>query len=208
MTHPQRTSIFSGGAVGVFEAHYAGRPGAGWETGRPQPAFVEFCAAGEFQGRLLDVGCGTGENALMTAASGIDSTGIDAAPTAIVIARRKAAERGVPVRFLEWNALRLSELDTRFDTMIDCGLYHCFDAVERPALAASLASAVVPGGRYFLMCFSDRQPGEIGPRRVTEHDIRETFRADWRLDTLERTRMDVAFDSEGAHAWLAVLTRR
>jgi SAM-dependent methyltransferase len=207
MTHAKPLPIWSGGGVGVFEAHYAGMPGAGWETGRPQPAFVGLGVAGELRGTLLDVGCGTGENVLMAAANGLAATGIDAAPTAIAIARRKAAERGIAAQFLQWDALRLPELGMRFDTMIDCGLFHCFDAHERPALAASLAAAVVPGGRYFLMCFSDRQPGDVGPRRITERELREAFSTGWTLDSLERTRIDVVFDPDGAHGWLAVLTR-
>lgn len=193
--------------VEIFEAHYAGAPGAGWETGRPQPAFVRMAAAGTFRGRLLDIGCGTGENTLMAAAAGLDATGVDAAPTGIELARRKAGERGLTARFLVWDVLDLPALGERFDTVIDCGLFHCFQDADRPALAASIAAVVPPGGRYFLMGFSDQQPGHWGPHRLSRSDIESSFTDGWRIDSLERVRMEVTFDSDGAHAWLGQLTR-
>src|SRR5919197_5557296 len=94
----------SPGAEG-FDALYAGAPP--WDIGRPQPAFLELADAGALQGRVLDVGCGTGEHALMAAARGLDATGIDAAPSAIAIAQAKARERGLSARFLVWDALDL-----------------------------------------------------------------------------------------------------
>src|SRR6266571_1053785 len=89
-----------------FEAVYAGRPP--WGIGRPQPAFVGLADAGALEGRVLDVGCGTGEHALMAAGLGLQATGIDAAPAAIAIAEGKARDRGLPARFLVWDALRLA----------------------------------------------------------------------------------------------------
>ena len=61
--------------VDIFETYYAGKPGAGWEIDGPQPAFAELARENEFRGRVLDLGCGSGENALMTAALGLDGRG-------------------------------------------------------------------------------------------------------------------------------------
>ena len=66
---------------GFFESAYEGTPP--WDIGRPQPEFVRLEAGGEIRGSVLDVGCGTGENALHMAAKGHDVWGIDGAPTAI-----------------------------------------------------------------------------------------------------------------------------
>jgi 2-polyprenyl-3-methyl-5-hydroxy-6-metoxy-1,4-benzoquinol methylase len=196
-----------GSGVDIFEAHYAGVPGAGWEIDRPQPAFVEFAKAGAFHGRILDVGCGSGENALMVAGFGHDVTGVDAAPSGIALARRKATERGIAARFLEWDALDLGALGEQFDTVLDVGLFHCFADEDRPALEKSLRAVVTPGGRYFLMCFSDRQPGSWGPRRVSKNAILTTFSDGWLVDSCEPAEIDVAFAPGTAQAWLAVLTR-
>ncbi|MEU9480706.1 class I SAM-dependent methyltransferase [Streptomyces sp. NPDC048191] len=213
MTSTQEPAPEAGAArpdsgVGIFEAHYAGAPGAGWEIGRPQPAFVELARQGSFTGRVLDVGCGSGDNALMTAELGLRTVGVDAAPSGIALARSKAAERGMSVDFLVWDALELGALGERFDTMLDCGLFHCFAPEDRPALVRSLGAALRPGGRYFLMCFSDLQPGSWGPHRVSERELRASFADGWRIDSLVRSHIAVAFAPGTAHAWLAVLTRR
>jgi len=197
-----------GSGVDIFEAYYAGRRGAGWEIHRPQPAFEHLARDGELRGRVLDLGCGSGENALMAAASGLDTTGLDAAPTAIAIASRKARERGLPARFLVHDVLDLASLNERFDTILDCGLFHCFEEVQGRQELADAVRAVTPeGARYFMMCFSDLQPGAWGPHRVTRAEIETSFTAGWRIDQLERAGMDVAFEPGTASAWYAVLTR-
>lgn len=197
------------GGVEIFERHYAGEPGAGWEIHRPQPAVRALVEQGLVRGRVLDVGCGSGENALLTAAHGLETTGVDAAPSAIRLAAGKARERGLTARFLEWDALRLADLGERFDTLIDVGLFHCFGPEDRPAVARGMAAVAAPGARCFLMCFSDRQPGTWGPQRLTEEAVRGTFtEAGWEIDTLEPARLDVAFDPGAAEAWFAAMTRR
>ena len=156
---------------------------------------------------MLDVGCGTGEHVLMAAGLGLPATGLDAAPTAIEAARRKARDRGLTARFLVWDALRLAELGERFDTVLDSGLFHVLADGDRPRFVDGLRAVVRPGGRYLMACFSERQPGLWGPRRVTQDEIRASFADGWRVDAIEPARFDVTFDPNGAHAWLASITR-
>jgi cyclopropane fatty-acyl-phospholipid synthase-like methyltransferase len=156
---------------------------------------------------VLDVGCGTGEHALMAAGLGLVATGIDTAPTAIGIAERKARDRGLSARFVVWNALELSSLGDRFDTVLDCGLFHVFDDDDRLRFVDSLRATIPSGGRYFMLCFSDRQPGDWGPRRVTEDEIRASFTEGWRVDAIEPATIDITIDPAGAFAWRASLTR-
>jgi SAM-dependent methyltransferase len=206
--HSGKTRTPWGSGVDIFESYYAGRPGAGWEIHRPQPAFEQLARDGEFRGRILDLGCGSGENALMTTAFGLDTTGVDAAPTAIAIASRKARERSLATRFLVRDVLELPKLNERFDTVLDCGLFHCFEEVEgRRELADAVRAMTPEGARYFMLCFSDLQPGTWGPHRVTRAEIEVSFTTGWRIDKLERADMDVAFEPGTASAWSAVLTR-
>jgi cyclopropane fatty-acyl-phospholipid synthase-like methyltransferase len=205
--HPRDARLPQGSGVEIFEAHYAGKPGAGWEINRPQPAFAQLARGGEFRGRVLDLGCGSGDHALLAAGLGLETTGVDAAPTGIAIAERRAREGGLPVRFLVYDVLDLASLNEQFDTVLDCGLFHCFGDDDRPALVGNLRAVVPAGGRYFLMCFSDREPGSWGPRRVTRAEIEASFADGWRIDTLERAAMAVAFEPGTASAWFAAMTR-
>ena len=190
---------------GEFNESYAGRPP--WDIGRPQPVFQALADAGELRGRVLDAGCGTGEHTLMAARLGLDATGIDFAPAAIALAEAKARERGIQARFLVHDALQLASLGGPFDTVLDSGLFHVFNDADRRAYAESLKSAVAPGGRYFMACFSDRQPGDWGPRRVTEGEIRASFSDGWRIDSIELAQFDTLKDQPEVQAWLARITR-
>jgi SAM-dependent methyltransferase len=85
-----------------------------WDIGRPQPAIVRLASEGGFAGAVLDVGCGTGENALHVASLGLPVLGVDVAETALAIAREKAKTkaRGIEVEFAAADALQLERLTT------------------------------------------------------------------------------------------------
>src|SRR5207253_11399733 len=106
-------------------------------------------------GSVLDAGCGTGDTALFFARRGCKVTGIDFLEVPIKRAQRKAAERGVQVTFLVKDALTLKDWSERFDNVIDSDLFHVFSDDDRPRYVAGLATVLKPGGRLFLMCFSD-----------------------------------------------------
>src|SRR5271165_2767319 len=110
----------------AWDASYTADTPAPWDIGRPQPAFVRLADEGRLTGRLLDAGCGSGENALLAASRGADVTGIDVAPTAIARARAKASERGLTARFEVADALDLGRLGLTADTVIDSGVFHVF----------------------------------------------------------------------------------
>ena len=188
-----------------FDAMYLTTPP--WDIGRPQPAFIRLADEGEIQGRVLDAGCGTGEHVIMLAARGFEATGVDAAPRAIDAALAKARERGLSPRFLLWDALRLAELDEQFDTVIDSGLFHVFDDERRTQFVDGLSAAVRPGGRYLMCCFSDLQPGDWGPRRVSQQEIRDAFAKGWNIDSITAEEFTVNLDPPRAAAWLTKMTR-
>jgi isopentenyl-diphosphate delta-isomerase type 1 len=187
-----------------FEPMYQTTPP--WDIGRPQPAFARLAEAGRLCGPVLDVGCGTGEHAMLAAKLGLEAAGIDAAPTAIDLARRKASERGLNVRFVLGDALELAGLGATFETVLDCGLFHVFTDEDRVRFVDSVSAVVPPGGRYFLLCFSEHQPGELGPRRVTRDEIRSSFAPRWQAESIEACAIEL-LDGAAARGWLAELVR-
>lgn len=193
-------------SIEEFDESYKGTPPP-WDIGRPQPVFLGLAEARLIEGRVLDAGCGTGEHVLMAAASGLEATGIDAAPSAIAAAVRKADDRGLHARFLVWDALRLAELEEYFDTVLDSGLFHVFDDEVRARYVEALGAVVRPGGRYLMCCFSDRQPGDWGPRRLRQAEIRDAFRAGWEVESIEAAQFDTNLDPPLARAWLSIITR-
>jgi SAM-dependent methyltransferase len=188
-----------------FDAMYAGTPP--WDIGRPQPVFARLAETGAITGRVLDAGCGTGEHVLMAAAAGLDATGIDAAPSAIAAASRKATDRGLSARFLVWDAMRLAELGEQFDTVLDSGLFHVLSDENRERYVDALRAVVRPGGTYLMCCFSDRQPGDWGPRRVRQDEVRAAFGDGWRIESIEAAEFEINLNPSVALAWLSTITR-
>ncbi|HJQ00192.1 MAG TPA: class I SAM-dependent methyltransferase [Jatrophihabitans sp.] len=193
-------------SVQGFEAAYAsGTPP--WDIGAPQPAFQQLADAGQLTGRVLDVGCGTGEHALMAAAIGLAATGVDVAGNAIAIARDKAEQRSLTVEFITGNALELAGLGQVFDTVLDCGLFHVLSDPDRAVFVQSLHSSLAVGGRYFMLCFSDREPGDWGPRRIRQDELRQAFADGWQVESIEPSSILTTMSVDGAQAWLATIVR-
>lgn len=192
------------GAVNRFEALYQGTPL--WEIGRVQPFIEQLVARGALTGDVLDVGCGTGENALYLAAQGQRVVGIDVSPTAVRKAQEKARSRHqTEADFQVGDALELAALGRTFDVIIDSAVFHVFPDDLRPRYAHSLSKVCRPGTQLYLACFSEREPDWGGPRRVTQAEIRATFGEPWEVEGIEPVRYHLNAETERAEAWLATI---
>lgn len=194
----------------TFESIYAGTPA--WDIGRPQRALVEV--ADRVTGVVLDAGCGTGENALSFAGRGHPVLGLDFLEGPVLEARRKAEERNLDAEFARMDALEPAGLDRHFDTVIDSGLFHVFSDEDRARYVAGLAHVTRPGGRLFLLCFSDEEPGTQGPRRISQGDIRGAFAVGWDVEEIRAARYEVrpdltdrSYSEGGPKAWLSMIRR-
>ena len=188
-----------------FIESYRGTPP--WDIGRPQPAFERLAATGVARGPVLDAGCGTGENALAFAGAGFEVVGVDAVEAAVVAARAKAEARGLAAEFLVHDALELGGLGRRFRTVVDSGLFHTFDDGERRRYVTSLAAATATGARLHVLCFSELEPGDGGPRRVTQAELRAAFdHPPFRVLAIESAEMATNLGG-GRKAWLATAER-
>jgi SAM-dependent methyltransferase len=211
MTFPQSNVVATNSIDrATFEGLYAGP--APWDIGKPKAAFV--AVADRVTSPVLDAGCGTGENALFFAARGHRVVGIDFVPEAIRRAHAKAAERRLKVEFLVKDATALGVWGERFATAIDSGLFHVFSDDDRRRYVQGLARVVEPGGRLFLMCFSDAEPGTDGPRRISRQELYDAFADGWVVESVQPARCEmhpefteVQFSEGGPRMWFAIIGR-
>jgi SAM-dependent methyltransferase len=195
---------------GTFASLYAGQ--APWDIGKPQKPFIDV--ADRITGTVLDAGCGTGETALFLAGRGNQVTGIDFLEEPINRAKRKAAERGLPVTFLLKDATTLTAWNERFDNVVDSGLFHVFSDEDRKKYVNGLATILKPGGRLFLLCFSNEEPGTQGPRRISQKELHDSFAKEWAIESIRGVPIEVipnlkdfTFSPGGPKAWFAVIRR-
>jgi cyclopropane fatty-acyl-phospholipid synthase-like methyltransferase len=194
----------------TFEAMYAGQPP--WDIGKPQKPFIDV--ADQITGTILDAGCGSGDTALFFAGRGCKVTGIDFLEVPLQRAQGKAAERGVQVTFLVKDALTLKDWSERFDNVIDSGLFHVFSDDDRKRYVEGLATVLKPGGRLFLICFSDEEPGTQGPRRVSTTELHTAFAEGWSIESIQPVHLEVrpdlkdfTFSEGGPKGWFVVVRR-
>ena len=195
----------------TFESMYAA--GAPWDVGKPQQAFIDV--ANKIHGTVLDAGCGTGDIALFLAGRRNNVTGVDYLEEPIRRAKLKAAEQKLAVTFLVKDATALKDWTERFDNVVDSGLFHVFSDDDRKKYVVGLATVLKPGGRLYLMCFSNEEPGTDGPRRVSEQELREAFADGWVIESIEPSRFetrpdlkDFTFSPDGPKTWFATIRRQ
>lgn len=137
-------------------------------------------------GRALDLGTGPATQAYALAALGFDVTASDISEHAVEQGRAGAAERGLTIDFVRDDIMN-SQLHSGFDLIFDRGCYHVFAPECRAPYAQTVARLLAPTGTFFLKCFSEEQPGDIGPYQTRPEEIRKTFGEQYEILAIERT---------------------
>ncbi len=178
-----------------------------WDTGQPEPLLVEFVTSGGVKpGPALEIGAGTGTNAIWMAERGFDVLGVDLAPLAVERARTKMEGRGLSCRFAALDFLAAAPPDGPFQFVFDRGCFHVFDEPdERQRFAARVAAILVPGGLWLSMIGStEGPPREAGPPRRSAIEI--ALAIEPALEIVELRSAE--FAGHGAKAWFCLSRQR
>jgi SAM-dependent methyltransferase len=169
-----------------------------WDTGRPSPELQRVLAETALApGRAVELGCGTGTNAVWLVQQGFDVTGMDLSPLAIERARQRAAEAGVRVRFLVGDILHPpEELAGPFDFFFDRGCYHAVRREDVQAYLQTLRNLTQPGSVGLVLTGNAREPHDPGPPVVSEEEIRAELGSVFEIAQLR----EFYFDSPEAEA--------
>jgi len=182
-----------------------------WDTGRPSSQLKQVVESGTVRPcRIVELGCGTGTDAVYLAGKGCDVTAIDIAPTALRLAEKKAQKASVKVRWLLADVLRLPELEP-FDCLYDRGCYHAIRRDYPREYVAAVRKLTRPGARILVLAGNtNEEPSGLssGPPRVSEEEIRGDFARGFKLIWLREFRFDpTPPQTQGALAWSALLER-
>ncbi|MGH9586099.1 MAG: class I SAM-dependent methyltransferase [Acidobacteriaceae bacterium] len=178
-----------------------------WDTGQPEPVLVEFVASGRVKpGPTLEIGAGTGTNAIWMAERGFDVFGIDVSPVAVEKAQAKMRGRALPCRFAALDFLAAPPPDGPFQFVFDRGCFHVSDEPgERQRFAAQVAAALAPGGLWLsLIGSTEGAPREVGPPRRSAIEV--TLAIEPALEIVELRSAE--FHAHGAKAWFCLSRKR
>lgn len=123
-----------------------------WDTGVSPPELLEFIQ-NHAAGRAIDIGCGTGTNLITLARAGWRVTGVDFAPRAIRMARRKVREAGVQAELVVRDATRLEGIQGPFDLAFDLGCFHGIPEDRRVQYLEQVDRILAPGGFWLMYGF-------------------------------------------------------
>jgi len=181
-----------------------------WDTGRPSGELVRAVEKGTIRPcRALELGCGTGTNAVYLAGREFDVAAIDLSPTALTLAEKKAGDAGVPVGWLLADLLAPPKLEP-FDFIFDRGCYHGVRKTDAAGYVDSLRRLSKPGTHVLILAGrADEPDAHSGPPRVTKEEIRADFSKHFEIVELRETHFDTADPkSKGALAWCILLQRK
>jgi len=140
----------------TFYFWYYGRPP--WDTGVSPPELLAFLEDHP-PGRALDLGCGTGTNVITLAERGWYVLGVDFAPNAIRLARRKVQNSGLPAELRVADVTKMPGIAGPFDFALDLGCFHGLSTLEQIAYLARLDALLAPHGHWMLYARLRTDPG-------------------------------------------------
>lgn len=162
-----------------------------WDTGNPSSELKRVLAEEKIQPcRAIDLGCGTGSNAIWLAQQGFEVTGLDVSKLAIEHAKEKARSAGVKVDFIAGDVCDPPDLGSPFQFFLDRGCYHCVRREIVWEFLHTLESITAADAMGLVLAGNAKEPLDPGPPVVTEQEIRNELGSLFEIVRLREFRFD------------------
>lgn len=190
-----------------FTERYA-KGEAPWDTGRPSSELVAALDSAKLKGTtVLEIGSGTGINAVELARRGFQVTAVDLVEQAVEISRERAREAKVNVDFRVADVLK-DDLGGPYDILFDRGVYHVLRLIDLKAFQNVLKKVTRSGSLWLSLAGNaNEEESEKGPPVVHEHEIRAELEPLFEILELREFRFDTNQSGFRPLAW-AILARR
>lgn len=186
--------------------YYSGVPP--WDSGKLSEELVRVLDEQQFRtGPVLELGCGTGANAVCLAQRGFEVTALDCSPIAIERARQRAEQQNALINFVMGDAFEFAKTVDHFDLIFDVGFYHSIRKTLLSKHLDLLWRLTNPGSHYLALVGSDQETAEGGPPRVSESEIRNELGRLFEFVHIRPFRFDSPARPEGYLGWSCLMRR-
>ncbi|HEV2494063.1 MAG TPA: class I SAM-dependent methyltransferase [Terriglobia bacterium] len=190
-----------------WDADYRGQSPPAWDIGRPADELQRIVKEGIVRAcRVVDLGCGSGTDAIFLARHGFDVTAIDISPTALSQAEEKARKAGVSVRWVLADVLTLPHLEP-FDFIYDRGCYHNVRDQNLAGYIETVRRLSHPGTKFLLLSARRDEQAAADSPGVTEEELRFDFHSLFDVESLREIKLETNRTSVSPPGWSALMLR-
>ena len=181
------------------------------DTGKPQNIIIELVDSGEIKGKVLEIGCGTGENSLHIAGAGHLTLGIDPSKEAVLIAKQKSevmlARRGICARFKQFIPQNLGLISESFNAIIDHATFQTVPTEERENYARSMVPLLEPGGSIILIITSTSENLTVRSESDVIKAVEHNFPQDFCIKNIREILYETGHNEVYVKGWECSITR-
>ncbi|MFZ5830316.1 MAG: class I SAM-dependent methyltransferase [Planctomycetota bacterium] len=179
-----------------------------WDTGRVASELVRVISEQRFKPcTVLEIGCGTGADAIYLARKRFEVTAVDISPIAIERARARAEQEDALLRFVQADVFRFGPTAGTFDLVYDAGFYHSIRQSTLEPYVDLLWRVTRPGSHYLALCGATGETAEGGPPQVSEEDIGNELGRLFEPVQVRPFRFESPNHKEGYAGWSCLMRR-
>jgi SAM-dependent methyltransferase len=179
-----------------------------WDIGSPKRELVEVLEKGGVPvGTVLELGCGTGADAIHLARRGFEVTAVDSSPMALERAHTRAEMTGALVRFVLADVYSFGPQAGPFEFVYDGGFYHFARQADLRRYLDLLWRVTKPGSYYLCLAGSTGEEAEGGPPQVSEEQIRGELGRLFEFIHLRPCRIESPRTPQGYLGWSCLMRR-